>query len=166
MSRFKLPLARIAACLLTASCAASGQAPAGAEGPVVRMAPYRAPDTSLYFGYSLYVRWSPLTLLIYSIRFTDIKPGSLAEKAGLRVGDHLLAVNGKSVLGIRQEDFMAIMTLTTVAGETVAYAFTIERGFLRKRMTLFMRIRLQPATAPEQGASGAPPVAPPASPPG
>jgi membrane-associated protease RseP (regulator of RpoE activity) len=153
-------LVKLAACLPLAASAAAAQAPAAAEAPAVQMAPYRAADTSLFFGYSLYVRWSPLTLLIYSIRFTDIKPGSLAEKAGLRVGDHLLAVDGKSVLGIRQEEFTAIMTRTSVAGETIAYAFTIERGLFRRQMTLVMRIRLLPANAPEQGP---PPVAPPSS---
>lgn len=157
-------IARITACLLLAARAASGQAPAAAEGPAMRMAPYTAADTSLYFGYSLYVRWSPQTFLIYSIRFTEVDPGSLAEKAGLRVGDHLLAVDGRPVLGIRREDFTAIMTRTTIAGETIAYAFTIERGLLRKRMTLVMRIRLLPANAPAHGPPGAPPpaVAPPA----
>ena len=152
-------IARITACLLLAAHAASGQAPAGSEGPEVRMAPYRAADTALYFGYSLYVRWSPQTLLIYSIRFTDIMPGSLAEKAGLRVGDHLLAVDGRPVLGIRQDDFTAIMTRTTIAGETIAYGFTIERGLFRKRMTFVMRIRLLPAGTP----APPPAVAPPAS---
>jgi len=49
-----------------------------------------------------------LGIKVLSSKITDVKSGSLADLKGLRVGDLIREVNGKSVVNMRAEDFAEI----------------------------------------------------------
>jgi membrane-associated protease RseP (regulator of RpoE activity) len=105
------------------------------------MAPVRVEDSSLFFGYSLDVHWERSTGDIDYIEFTSVERGSLADKAGLRAGDHLLEVDGKPATGITQAEFVALMSRDFTGGQTISYRFTVGRGFFFRRMDLVLRVR-------------------------
>jgi membrane-associated protease RseP (regulator of RpoE activity) len=131
----------LAALVFASGLRATGDAPAPGSLPAARMAPVRVQDSSLFFGYTLDVHWELATGMIDYIEITGVERGSLAEKAGLKAGDHLLAVDGKPATGITQPEFVALMTRDFTGGQTIFYRFTIGRGFFLRRMELVLRIR-------------------------
>jgi S1-C subfamily serine protease len=131
----------LAALACAAGNRAAGDVPAPAVGPAARLAPVHVADSSLFFGYYLDVRWSTITGLIDNIVVSKVDPGSLAERAGMRAGDYLLAVDGKRATGITQPDFVALMTRPFYPGDTVVYRFTVGRGFFMRRHEVVLRFK-------------------------
>jgi membrane-associated protease RseP (regulator of RpoE activity) len=134
-----LALAVLAIGLNLGAGLAPAEAPPGPPAPTVRLAPVRVADSSLFFGYTVDVHWDGG--YVDTVEFMDVEPGSLAEKAGLRAGDMLLAVDGKRVLGITQPAFEALMTREFDADGKVIFRFTIGRGFFMRRREIVFRVK-------------------------
>jgi hypothetical protein len=132
-------LSILATGLNLALCLAAAEAPPGPPAPAVRLAPVRVADSSLFFGYTVEVHWDDG--YVDTVEFTDVEPGSLADKAGLKAGDMLLAVDGKRVLGITQPAFEALMTREFDADGKVIFRFTIGRGFFLRRRDIVFRVK-------------------------
>jgi S1-C subfamily serine protease len=131
----------LAAIAWAACLRGSGDAPPPEGAPPASLAPLRVPGSSLFLGYYLDVKWNTQSGYIDSIVVTRVEPGSLAERAGLRAGDYLLAVDGKRTVGISQLDFAALMRRTFEDGDTVVYKFIIGRGVLMRRHEIVLKIR-------------------------
>jgi membrane-associated protease RseP (regulator of RpoE activity) len=131
----------LAAIAFAAGTRTAGDAPPPAAGPPARLPPVHVADSSLFFGYYLDVRWSTITGLIDDIVVTKVEAGSLAERAGLRAGDYLLAVDGNRATGITQTDLAALMARSYYPGDSVVYKFTVGRGFLMRRHEVILRFK-------------------------
>jgi S1-C subfamily serine protease len=131
--------------LAAIACAAGtpgyGDTPPPAGAPSVKLAPVHVPGSSLFLGYYLVVHWSTQTGLIDAIEVTKVEPGSLAERAGLRAGDFITAVDGKRAIGITQREFAALMGRTFEEGDTVVYRFTVSRGLLMRTSEVVLRLK-------------------------
>jgi S1-C subfamily serine protease len=114
---------------------------AAADAPAVKLAPLHVPATSLFLGYYLHVEWDAASGLVETIVVTRVEPGSIAERAGLMAGDYLLAVDGKRAIGITQPQLTALMARSFEDGDTVAYKFTVGRGFLMRRREVVLRFK-------------------------
>jgi S1-C subfamily serine protease len=114
---------------------------AAADAPSVKLAPVHVPATSLFLGYYLDVHWDAVTGRVDTVLVTKVEPGSLAERAGLRTGDYILAVDGTSTAGITHPAFSALMSRTFDVGDTVVYRFTVGRGFLMRRYEVMLRFK-------------------------
>jgi membrane-associated protease RseP (regulator of RpoE activity) len=123
------------------TAAADGVPPATSWGRTVVMNPFLVKDHSIFFGCSMYLRFGGPLGAIDQARFTEIQPGSLADKAGLEVGDRLLAINGASVIGCSPRQFFGLMRQSAGPGGAAHYAFAVERGFFtHKRLTLSLAV--------------------------
>ena len=93
MVNMKLPLLAVAAFLLVRPCTASGQA----NPPTARTTTYPSPArTGPGLGFTTAMRPGPGNSYTYS--FVDsVASGSAAERAGLMVGDTIIAVDGRDV---------------------------------------------------------------------
>lgn len=131
--------AALAAGFLLAVPRAAADAPAPA--PSVRLAPVRVADSSLFFGFTVDVHWQSDGTRVDYVEFSSVESGSLADKAGLRVGDVLLAIEGKPVFGISRDAFVGLMTRGFDPGQTVAFTFTIGRGFFLRRKEIILKFR-------------------------
>jgi membrane-associated protease RseP (regulator of RpoE activity) len=124
--------------------AAEEAPPAAGWGHTVVMNPFLVKDHSIFFGCSMYLRFGGPLGAIDQAKFTEIQPGSLAEKAGLEVGDRLLAINGASVIGCSPRQFFGLMRQSAGPGVPAHYAFAVERGFFtHQRLTLSLAIESQ-----------------------
>ena len=125
----------------SAGVAAAEVSPAAGWGHTVVMDPVLVKDHSIFFGCSMYLRFGGPLGTIDRARFTEIQPGSLAEKAGLEVGDRLLAVNGSPIIGCSQKVFFGLMRQSAGPHAPARYAFAIERGFFsHQRLTLSLAV--------------------------
>jgi S1-C subfamily serine protease len=131
----------LAAILCSGGLAAAGDAPTPPVAAAGRLPPVRVADSSLFLGYYIRVHWDAVSGLVDDVVVTKVEPGSLAERAGLRAGDWLLAVDGRRVIGITQPDFTALMMRSYYPGDTVAYRFTVGRGFLMARHEVIIRLK-------------------------
>jgi S1-C subfamily serine protease len=133
--------AALAATALAAGLPGAGDAPPPGGSPSAVLAPVRVPATSLFLGYYLDVHWDGQSGRIDAIVVTKVEPGSIAETAGLRAGDYLLAVDGRRAVGITQTDFMALMKRSFEDGDTVIYRFTVGRGLFMRRHEIVLRLK-------------------------
>jgi membrane-associated protease RseP (regulator of RpoE activity) len=124
------------------SAASADEAPPAAGwGHTVVMNPFLVKDHSIFFGCSMYLHFGGPLGAIDQAKFTEIQPGSLADKAGLEAGDRLLAINGASVIGCSPREFFGLMRKSAGPGGAAHYAFAVERGFFtRKRLTLSLAV--------------------------
>jgi hypothetical protein len=113
---------------------------------VVEMPPFRD-SVSLYNVY-FSIRWERDTDTVAEIRIKEIKPGSQAEKLGLKAGDFLTAINGEPVVGRKRADIVnqnhEVMLRHTVT-------FSGHRGFFRKDWSITIDsalLRKKEPTAP------------------
>jgi membrane-associated protease RseP (regulator of RpoE activity) len=126
------------------TAAAEEAPPAAGWGHTVVMNPFLVQDHSIFFGCSMYLRFGGPLGAIDQAKFTEIQPGSLADRAGLEVGDRLLAINGASVIGCSPKRFFGLMRKSAGPGVPAHYAFAVERGFLtHKRLTLSLAVESQ-----------------------
>jgi len=75
---------------------------------------------------------------IAQILVTWIAPDSAAEKAGLRVGDRLIAINGAPVAGKRRNQVVTDSGRVAIRGTDVT--FTGRRGIFRTKWSLIANI--------------------------
>ncbi|MCX6952389.1 MAG: PDZ domain-containing protein [Verrucomicrobia bacterium] len=71
---------------------------------------------------------------IAEISVTGVAPDSGAEKAGLRAGDQLVAIDGVPVAGKARSDVVTQAGFVAVRGHEVT--FTGHRGLLRRKWSL------------------------------
>jgi len=133
-------VALVAAAIAESLLGAGDAPPPGGSSPAV-LAPVHVPASSLFLGYYLDVHWDTVTGIIDTIVVTKVDPGSLAERAGLRAGDYLLAVDGKRAIGITQAELAALMRRSFEDGDTVVYKFTVGRGVLMRRHEVVLRFK-------------------------
>jgi predicted metalloprotease with PDZ domain len=131
----------IAATACAAGICTAGDTPPLAGAPPVNLAPIHVPATSLFLGYYIDVHWDSVSGRVDTIVVTKVEPGSLAERAGLRAGDYILAVDGKSTAGITHPAFSALMRRSFYEGDTVVYKFTVGRGVLMHRYEVVLRFK-------------------------
>jgi hypothetical protein len=141
-ARFRLLFA-LALPVLPAGASAAGDeaSPPAGWGRTVMMDPVLVKDHSIFFGCSMYLRFGGPLGAIDQARFTEIQPGSLADKAGLEAGDRLLSINGSPVIGCSPKEFFGLMRKSAGPGGPAHYAFAVTRGlFVHKRLTLSLSI--------------------------
>jgi C-terminal processing protease CtpA/Prc len=102
-------------------------------------------DFSLYFGANLLIAENAGKILY--VEFLPIDRGSLGEKAGLRSGDHLIAVEGQEVKGLTRESFEKLFLRTADATGFLHWRFTIERGEKKVRSILRLSVKAEQGTA-------------------
>jgi hypothetical protein len=144
-----------------ADLASAGAAP----DDIVKLAPVRVEDYSIFLGYSISIHLNREDQTIQTVKFTKIEPGSLADRAGLRVRDSLLAIDGSPIAGHPKEEFVKLMRKRVEPGHPAVYAFSIARGFFKQeRLTVNLTVKstsgtwvglrllddLAPAPAPDQ----------------
>ena len=78
--------------------------------------PSRAADSKLGFAVSVEGEGFFLNPLVTKILVTEVAKGSLAEAAGMRVGDQILQLEGQNVAGRRAWELQPFMKLNP--GET------------------------------------------------
>ena len=78
--------------------------------------PSRAAEAKLGFAVRLEGEGSFLNPLVKAILVTEVSKGSLAEVAGMRVGDQILQIEGQSVAGRRARELQPLLKLNP--GET------------------------------------------------
>lgn len=102
----------------------------------VELKAVRAALSYLYFDVVL----EPDTDKIAEIRVAWVAPGSTAEKAGLRAGDRLIAIDGVPVVGAKRSDVSTPAGRILVRGKEVT--FTGQRGLFRTKWSLTATIDL------------------------
>jgi PDZ domain len=140
-----------AAVLLALAAVPAPAADPGAAGSgpddVVKLAPVRVEDYSIFLGYSISIHLNRADQTIQAVKFTKIEPGSLADKAGLRVRDSLLAIDGSPIAGHPKEEFVKLMRKRAEPGHPAVYAFSIARGFFKQeRLTLNLTVKSSSGT--------------------
>lgn len=134
---------RLAAILLLVGVAASGQEPSATppEG-VVEMDALQVSGRSLKIGWHARVSANTKTDRISRYIFTQIDRGSLAEKAGIKSGDRLLAIDGHPVIGITVAEYLQLVKRTLSPGETATFALSLERGIFRRELVVKLQVTL------------------------
>ena len=84
-----------------------------------------------FVGIGIYLRQDPQSKRLI---ITAPIPGSPAEKAGLKPGDAILAVNGKSVIGMNEQQLSSL----TQGPEGTTVSLTIQRPGAPQPMTIHM----------------------------
>ena len=89
---------------------------------------------------------------------TDVNPGSPAEKAGLKVKDVIIAIDGREVSG---SDSLIKMLLNYVSGDVIKVTFNRDGEILETEVTLLSQTELEvaqqeenPFRTPERGNTG------------
>jgi hypothetical protein len=75
----------------------------------------------------------------YTVRretVSEVQAGSIADKAGLRTGDVIVAVNGTPVQGMQPFALQEFLQRKPPPGDTFDYQFVVERGFLKKSQSV------------------------------
>ncbi len=127
--------------LLAAPGAPAGfsAAPAEATDTPAKMAPFRVEDSSLHFGFGLST-WLDKNGVRH-VMITRVDRGSLAERAGLSLADHLISVDGKPVAACDAAGLMKLFSRTATPGATMSWSLTIKRGLSDKPTTVKLQAR-------------------------
>lgn len=132
----------VISCLLLPLPGRAADEPAANAEETVRLEPFKVDDHSLHIGWRAGIKVNKKSRLITGFTFTAVEPGSLSDKAGLKVGDRLVAIDGHPIVGITTEDYLKLLQRHLAKGETITYAFTIQRGLFRKESVVKIAVTL------------------------
>jgi hypothetical protein len=99
---------------------------------------HKPPDRLLPFlGFTITLpSIDPETHTIRLETVSEVGPGSIADKAGLKAGDVIVAVNGRVVVGMQPLELTQFFQRKPPHGETFDYQLVIERGLFKSRSTI------------------------------
>jgi hypothetical protein len=124
----------------------------------VQMPAMRISASDFYFD----IEFDTETDELIRLRVTDVKPGSTAEKFGLRKGDCLAAINGVPVAGRKRGSLVDENRAVEIFGTVT---FTGRRGLFRKEWKITVDVnslakKTMPNKAPEPTTGTVTPRAP------
>jgi C-terminal processing protease CtpA/Prc len=82
----------------------------------------------------VYGKFRDNTENLKEVSVTWVSPG--IEKQGLRVGDRLSTIDGKSVVGMSKSEFLPLLNVDVPIGEKRVFVFVRKGFFLGKAITL------------------------------
>ncbi len=82
-------------------------------------------DFSLFIGVRLATLFTADRVV--AVAFDPVEKGSLAEKAGLRSGDVLVAVDGRDIRGMKPADFARLFKRNPDRQGFLDWKFTVDR---------------------------------------
>lgn len=110
--------------------------------PVVRLPPFHVNEYTSDFGFA----WNA-TLKdekVTTIRFSRVEAKSLANNAGLIVGDRLLAIDGRPVANLSLSEVQRLFARDWDASNVLTWNFTVERGLFGGQRIITLRMRRMP----------------------
>ena len=116
------------------------RAQASTQSEIVKLAPVEVADNSLLIGLHTQIKSSKKTGVISAVTLKQVEPRSLVERAGLKAGDHIVAIDGMAISGLKIPEYLQLLGRQIKKGETATILITVERGFLRKRHDLKLSI--------------------------
>jgi len=89
---------------------------------------------------------------IQRVRITFLTPNTRLSRAGVQAGDELVAIDGQSVLGMKREDFEAVMHRAAQPDHPKTITIVGKRGFLNLSKVRFdITFTANPPSPPPPG---------------
>ena len=89
-----------------------------------------------FLGFKMTFGLDFTTHTLGSVTVVEVGSGSFAEKANLKVGDAIVAVNGRAIVGMQPIELTTFIRRRPPEGGTFDYQLTIERGLSKRRIVI------------------------------